>query len=187
MPFKHRLLRPRGDGAAIVFVSRRRLINYLLLVINLPGSNVTRGRRKPRATSVPHGPVDPCRCSWPSPAGDKTPKSNRANDHRTLQRPRGRAALAEGLGRAGHLRHPQRRPAAEILRAGDVPLPVGAHPHGARAQLHHGRRGRALQARARASTCCTRWAGTPSACRPRTPPWSARSIRAPGPTRTSPR
>ena len=29
----------------------------------------------------------------------------------------------------------------------------------------------------RASTCCIRWAGTPSACRPRTPPWSARSIR----------
>ena len=28
---------------------------------------------------------------------------------------------------------------------------------------------RPLQARARASTCCTRWAGTPSACRPRTP------------------
>ncbi len=25
-----------------------------------------------------------------------------------------------------------------------------------------------------ASTCCIRWAGTRSACRPRTPPWSAR-------------
>ena len=42
---------------------------------------------------------------------------------------------------------PQRRPAAEILRAGDVPLSVGAHPHGPRAQLHDGRRGGALQAR----------------------------------------
>ena len=29
------------------------------------------------------------------------------------------------------------------------------------------------------------WAGTRSACRPRTPPWSARSTRANGPTRTS--
>ena len=34
---------------------------------------------------------------------------------------------------------------------------------------------RATSAR-RASTCCIRWAGTPSACRPRTPRWSARSI-----------
>ena len=38
-------------------------------------------------------------------------------------------------------------PRPEILRAGDVPLPVGAHPHGPRAQLHHGRRGGALQTR----------------------------------------
>ena len=37
--------------------------------------------------------------------------------------------------------------APEILRARDVPLPVGAHPYGPRAQLHHGRRGGALQAR----------------------------------------
>ena len=36
-----------------------------------------------------------------------------------------------------------------------------------------------------ASTSCTRWAGTPSACRPRTPPWSARSTRGTGPTPTS--
>ena len=34
---------------------------------------------------------------------------------------------------------------AEILRFGDVPLPVGSHPHGPRAQLHHGRRNRAVQ------------------------------------------
>ena len=38
-------------------------------------------------------------------------------------------------------------PAQEILRARDVPLPLGAHPYGPRAQLHHGRRGGALQAR----------------------------------------
>ena len=30
----------------------------------------------------------------------------------------------------------------------------------------------AREKRARASPCCIRWAGTPSACRPRTPPWS---------------
>ena len=37
----------------------------------------------------------------------------------------------------------------------------------------------------RASTCCTRSAGTPSACPPRTPPSSAASTRASGPTPTS--
>ena len=70
-----------------------------------------------------------------------------SHDPRPLQRPRGRAALAEGVGRAGIFATQQRRPAPEILRAGDVPLSVGAHPHGARAQLHDGRRARALHAR----------------------------------------
>ena len=48
---------------------------------------------------------------------------------------------------AGIFETRERRPAPEILRARDVPLPVRAHPHGPCAQLHHGRRGRALQAR----------------------------------------
>jgi hypothetical protein len=43
-------------------------------------------------------------------------------------------------------RRDQRR-ASEILRARDVPLSVGPHPHGPRAQLRHGRRGGPLQAR----------------------------------------
>ncbi len=38
-----------------------------------------------------------------------------------------------------------------------------------------------------ASTCCTRWAGTPSACRPRTPRANAASTRPNGPGTTSPR
>src|SRR6185295_12656625 len=54
----------------------------------------------------------------------------RANDRRfeqkrALQRPRGRSPLAKSLGRARHLLHKERRPQAEILRAGDVPLPLG--------------------------------------------------------------
>ncbi len=36
-----------------------------------------------------------------------------------------------------------------------------------------------------ASRCCIRWAGTRSACPPKMPRWSARSIPRPGPTRTS--
>ena len=71
----------------------------------------------------------------------------RLSQIRPLQRPGIRSPLAENLGRARHLQGRQRRPAPEILRAGDVPLPVGAHPHGPRPQLHDGRRGRALQAR----------------------------------------
>ena len=51
------------------------------------------------------------------------------------------------MGGAGHFCHPQRRPAKEILRPGNVPVPVRAHPYGTRAQLRHGGRGCALQAR----------------------------------------
>ncbi len=64
--------------------------------------------------------------------------------NRTLQSARLRAPLAEGLGRGAAVRDPERRSAPEILRAGDVPLSVGAHPYGPRAQLRDGRRGRPL-------------------------------------------
>ena len=57
--------------------------------------------------------------------------------------------MAEGLGRAPDLPRPHGPCAAQILRAGDVPLSVGAHPYGPRAQLHPGRRDRPLQARPR--------------------------------------
>ncbi len=53
--------------------------------------------------------------------------------------------MAAGLGQGGGLRRAARCGAAEILRARDVPLPVGAYPHGPCAQLHDGRRDRALQ------------------------------------------
>ena len=70
---------------------------------------------------------------------------------------------------AGLFRAERDAGAAEVLRAGDVPLSVGAHPHGARAQLHAWATSSPATRRRAASTCCTRWAGTPSACRPRTP------------------
>ena len=57
--------------------------------------------------------------------------------------------MAQGLGGRADLQDRERRSAPEILRARDVPLSVGAHPYGACAQLRHGRRGRALPARAR--------------------------------------
>ena len=67
------------------------------------------------------------------------------------------------------------------------PYPSGRIPYGPCAQLHHGRRGGALQAGARLQRAAPRWAGTRSACRPRTRPWSRASTRGRGPTRTSPR
>src|SRR5215218_10844054 len=70
------------------------------------------------------------------------------NEARALQRQGSRAEMAAGLERPRPVQDEQRRPASEILRARDVPVSVGSHPYGPRAQLHHGRRGGALQARA---------------------------------------
>ena len=106
-------------------------------------------------------------------AAERTTRRNA----RSIGRRRGRSAASSGR---------RERPAPEILCARDVSLSVGAHPHRPCAQLHDGRRARALQARARASKCCIRWAGTRSACRPKTRRWSAASTPAPGPATTSP-
>ena len=67
-----------------------------------------------------------------------------------------------------------------------VPVPQRAAAHGPRAQLHHRRRARPLSCACRATTCCSRWAGTRSACRPRTPRWRTACRRRSGPTTTSP-
>ena len=48
--------------------------------------------------------------------------------------------MAEGLGGGEAVRDAERRSAAEILRARDVPVSVGPHPYGPCAQLHDGRR-----------------------------------------------
>ena len=73
----------------------------------------------------------------------------------------------------------------EVLLPRDVPVSLGPDPHGPRAGLRHRRPARPLQVDARASTCCTRWAGTPSACPPRTPPSTTACTPRCGPTRTS--
>ena len=70
--------------------------------------------------------------------------------------------------RAGHA-VPRRAP----VRAGHVPLPVRRPAHGPRRGVRAGRRDRPLLVPAAATTCCTRSAGTPSACPPRTPRSSA--------------
>ena len=82
-------------------------------------------------------------------SSDKRDTTSPRDETRALQRQGSRAEMAGGLGRERPVPHPERRSAPEILRAGDVPLSVGAHPHGPRAQLRDGRRGGALHARAR--------------------------------------
>ncbi len=57
--------------------------------------------------------------------------------------------MAKGVGRPRRVPGQGRPGPPEILCAGDVPLSVGAHPHGACAQLHHGRCGGAHQDGAR--------------------------------------
>ena len=55
-----------------------------------------------------------------------------------------------------------------LVPARDAPVPLRDAAHGARPQLHDGRRPHALPPPQRAGRCCARWAGTPSACRRRT-------------------
>ncbi len=68
-----------------------------------------------------------------------------------------------------------------------LPYPSGTAAHGPYAELHHWRRRRPLQAHDAASTSCTRWAGTPSDCPPKTPRSKTKPSRATGPSKTSPR
>src|ERR1700689_512012 len=97
------------------------------------------------------GALTPLPLLWPSPPSQRRPanprKALRFHDLRTLQRTRNRAALATPVGRKSDLFLQKRRPAAEILRAGDVPLPFGTHPYRACPQLYARRRAGALHAR----------------------------------------
>ena len=61
---------------------------------------------------------------------------------------------------------PGRAPKAYVLEM--LPVPVGRAAHRAPEELLGGRRGRPLPPPHAATACCTRWATTPSACRPRT-------------------
>src|SRR4051812_36642915 len=90
-------------------------------------------------------PLTPLPLLWPSPPSFRPPdtrqKAQRFHERLLsrplpLQRSRVRAALASRVGGARHLRDQKRRPPRKILRAGDVPLSVGAHPYRARAELH---------------------------------------------------
>ena len=72
----------------------------------------------------------------------------------------------------------------EVLRARDAALPQRRAAHRAPEELLGRRRGRALPPPPRAAACCTRWATTPSACRPRTTRSGPASTRATRPTQS---
>ena len=82
-----------------------------------------------------------------------------------------RGQMAEGLGGRAYLPRRDRPHQAQVLRAGGVPVSFRRRPaRGPSAQLHRaGHRGPAKSGSA-ATTCCIPWAGTPSACPPRTTP-----------------
>ncbi len=81
------------------------------------------------------------------------------------------------LSRAESRRARLRSRAAEVLRARHVPLPErrGAARRASGGLHGHGHPRRATR-RCAASTCCTRWAGTRSACRPSSTPSRPASI-----------
>ena len=109
---------------------------------------------------------------------EMSPGGERTDPHAV--RPPDRRGEWQRAGSESGLRHRPDPAKPKYLRARHVPLPVGRGaarrpPRG----LHRDRHRRALQAHARASTCCTRWAGTPSACRrstTRSRPASTRAI-----------
>ena len=76
--------------------------------------------------------------------------------------------MAGGLGARAHVGGRDDDSVREVLRARDAALPVRRAAHGAPEELLRRRRRRALPPPHRAGACCTRWATTRSACRPRT-------------------
>ena len=78
---------------------------------------------------------------------------------------------------------PRRGRRGQELRRRDAPVPLGLAPPRAPARLHDRRRRRCASGAATACTSSIRWAGTPSACRPRT----TRSRRAAHPRATTER
>ena len=112
-----------------------------------------------------------------APPADRS--TERINRGPTLRPARHRSALAEPLEGARRLPHAGHLRQAQVLLPRLVPVSLGRRPLGRPLpQLRaHRRRSRATSACA-ASTCCTRWAGTPSACRPRTTPSRRACIRA---------
>ncbi len=90
----------------------------------------------------------------------------------------GRAVLPRRQPRAG------RRTRRALLHARDAPVPVRQPAHGARPQLHAGRRRHALPPPPRVHACCGRWASTRSGSRPRTPRSRTAAIRSRSPSAT---
>ena len=104
-----------------------------------------------------------------------------------LRAPHRRTEVAEALAGGQAAQDLLRPEEAEVLRARHVPLPVGRGPaRGPLRGLHRHGHPHAVEADAGLRTCSTRWAGTPSACPPRTTPSRRASTRASPPSAPSP-
>ena len=99
------------------------------------------------------------------------------NAARTIQRARIRSQVAPGLGRGRLIFKTSTTIRARNTTCSKCSPIRRAHPHGPCAQLRDGRRRGALSSARAETTCCIRWAGTPSACPPKTPPMQNKPIR----------
>ena len=97
---------------------------------------------------------------------------------RTLRRARSRAELAGGLGERDIFKTPEATTRDRNTTSGDVPLSLRAASIWAMCATTPWATSSPATCAPAASTCCIRWAGTRSACRPKTPRCRTRRIRA---------
>ena len=128
------------------------------------------------------------RCVTPPGRIGRTARFEPGSDHEAQRAVRPEVPGAHLAGALGEGRPvPGRRPArrTEEVRAGDAAVPQRRDAHGPRAQLPDRRRATPATSGCAASTCCTPWAGTPSACPRRTRRSRTASTRPSARARTS--
>ena len=197
----HRRVDPGPDPRLAILPLRRGAIAQLGERLNgiqkVKGSNPFSSTNTP-LTPIPDPSPGPARGSFHPGTGTtrdderhhdtRRHPQGRARPGRALRPGRDRAALAGALGRAPDVRHgPRGRLAAAVLRADDVPVPVGRPPHRPLVRQD----ARPTRSRATggctATTCSSPSGSTPTACPPRTRRSRTGSTPASGPWRTSTR
>ena len=151
-------------------------------------------RRRARAPGERRGARDRGRAAAAGSDTGRTLSSASLMDRPPLRPVRDRAPLAARLGGRAHLGglepsrpgRGRRRRAGEVLRARDAAVPERRAAHRPPEGLLRRRRASRTSTAAPGSACCTRWATTRSACRPRTTRSRPASTRASRRTPRSP-